>query len=140
MPINRKLQNLFTGLNVKISESGGTAGAIPVLYKIITAAGATNAVDVTLDRQTEVTDVWVILGGGGGNNANKVNISNTATSITADIIVGTAADKDVVRTTSLDDSSYIIPAGGILRATATDSGAADIPALGVYVLGMIRTD
>ena len=67
MPINRKLQNLMTGLNTKQVSNGGTSGSIPILYKIAVDGGATESVSLTVDRNLEVVDVWSHLLADGGD-------------------------------------------------------------------------
>jgi len=134
MPINRKLQNLMTGLNTKQVSNGGTSGSIPILYKIAVDGGATESVSVTVDRNLEVVDVWCHLLADGGANGNSLQVLNGTDAITDAFVTGTAGDKDVVRCGEIDDAYYKITAGGTLKVTSTSSDDT-APAVHVFVLG-----
>jgi hypothetical protein len=134
MPINRKLQNLMTGLNTKQVADGGTGGSIPIIYKIEVDGGETESVSLTVDRNLEVVDVWCHLLGDGGDNSNSLQVLNGSSAITDAFVTGTAGDKDVVRCGEIDDSYYKIGAGGTLKVTSTSSDGT-APAVHVFVLG-----
>ena len=135
MAQNRKFQNFLDGVMPKVSDGGGSSGAIPRIYRLTTAADATNSVSVTVDTNFEVSDVWCMLLADGGANGNAFQVLNDSTAITDSIVVGTAGDKDVVRCGEIDNAGYKIAAGGTLKATATDAGSTDIPSLHIFVLG-----
>lgn len=134
MPINRKLQNLFTGLNTKQVADGGTSGSIPIIYKIAVDGGATESVSLTVDRNLEVVDVWCHLTSNGGTDSNSLQVLNDSSAITDAFVTGTAGDTDVVRCGEIDDSYYKISAGGTLKVTSTSSDST-APAVHVFVLG-----
>ena len=79
-------------------------------------------------------EAHAILKAGGGNDGNKVEILNATTTITGDMIVGTADDKDIVRAGEIADDQMEIAAGGTLGVKVT-AAAGDLPALIVYVSG-----
>ena len=57
MPRNVKLQGVMDGRIVRAMDDGEDFGYIPVQLKVVTAAGASNTVALTIDRAFTVTDV-----------------------------------------------------------------------------------
>ena len=133
MPINRKLQNLFTGVNAKSSTSA-TDGSLPILYAVDIDGGATEIVTLTVNKKIRVADVWVQLNADGGANANNLQIMDVSdTSLCGSIVTGTAGDNAIVRVAALANNVATIAANGILKFTSTSSDDT-APAVTVYVL------
>jgi hypothetical protein len=134
VPKNRKLQDIMDGRLVRAMDDGEDFGFIPVMLRVDTTGGATATTSLTMERKFTVIDAHAILKADGGNNSNKVELLNASTTITGDMIVGTAGDKDIVRASEIDDAQMEIAAGGTLGVKVT-AAASDLPALVVYVLG-----
>ena len=134
MPLNRKLQGIMDGRLVRAMDDGEDFGFIPVMLRVDTAGGSTATTNLTMDRKFTVMDAHAILKAGGGNDGNKVEILNATTTITGDMIVGTADNNDIVRAGEIADDQMEIAAGGTLGVKVT-AAAGDLPALIVYVSG-----
>lgn len=133
MPINRKLQNLFTGLNAR-SPASATDGALPILYAVQIDGGATEIVTLTFNKKIRVADVWIQLNSDGGTNANNLQIFDVGdTSLCGSIVTGTAGDNAIVRVAAVANNVATIAANGILKFTSTSSDDT-APAVTVYVL------
>ena len=134
MPQNRKLQAVMDGRLVRAMDDGEDFGFIPVMLRVDTAGGSTATTSLTMDRKFTVMDAHAILKADGGDNGNKVEILNASTTITGDMIVGTAGNNDIVRAAEIADDQMEIVAGGTLGVKVT-AAAGDLPALIVYVSG-----
>ena len=134
MPRNVKLKGIMDGRLVRAMDDGEDFGFIPVMLRVDTAATSTATISLTMERKFTVVDAHAILKADGGNNSNKVEVLNASTTITGDMIVGTAGDKDIVRASEIDDAQMEIAAGGTLAVKAT-AAHTDLPACAVYILG-----
>ena len=122
------------GRLVRAMDDGEDFGFIPVMLRVDTAGGSTATTSLTMDRKFTVMDAHAILKADGGDNGNKVEILNASTTITGDMIVGTAGNNDIVRAAEIADDQMEIVAGGTLGVKVT-AAAGDLPALIVYVSG-----
>lgn len=109
-------------------------GGVPVIFRILTAGGASANIDVVMKHKVRVIDAWAILKAA-PTASDTVVIQNVTTDIT-DVIVVTANDEDLVRAISIDDAQHEIAAAANLRVAQVDGGGSDSPALEVYVLAI----
>ena len=134
MPRNVKLQGVMDGRIVRAMVDGEDFGYIPVQLKVVTAAGATNTVALTMDRAFTVTDVMARNTGGAGTSSDTLQLKNGSTAI-SDALDMNIADNLIARAASIDDAQHQIAAGGTLNVTATDGGGSDVRAMIVYISG-----
>ena len=134
MPRNVKLQGVMDGRIVRAMDDGEDFGYIPVQLKVVTAAGATNTVALTMDRAFTVTDVRERNTGGAGTSSDTLQLKNGSTAI-SDALDMNIADNLIARAASIDDAQHEIAAGGTLNVTATDGGGSDVRAMIVYISG-----
>lgn len=116
---------------VKNSTDADIFGALPILFRIDTAGGATADTDVTMNFTVRVIDVWVA-NRAAGTTSDTITVKNGANAIT-DAIDISGGDKTIARAGELDDANWNITAAGILRVTETDGGGSDSPATTVFV-------
>jgi hypothetical protein len=133
MAINRKMQNLLSGVMPKRSNSGGTVGLLPIMYVFETDGAATESESVVVGRAIRVVDAHAVLKGA-GTTSDTYQVFNGSNAISDAVSIASAGDKDVVRIGEIDDAYHEIDAGGTLKVTATDGGGTDVPAMIVYVL------
>ena len=134
MPRNVKLQGVMDGRIVRAMDDGEDFGYIPVQLKVVTAAGASNTVALTIDRAFTVTDVMARNTGGAGSSSDTLQLKNGSTAI-SDALDMNIADNLIARAASIDDAQHEIAAGGTLNVTATDGGGSDVRAMIVYISG-----
>ena len=103
---NRKLQNFTRGTYTALTDDGGTGGAIPLLYKMTTVAGATGSITITLDRAFSVVDCWAVLTGGAGTTSDTYQLFNNVTAISDAVSIASAGDTDIVRIGEINDAVY----------------------------------
>jgi hypothetical protein len=120
----------LTGLVAKVVADGNVIGGIPVLHKIVVAAGANGNTDVTLTHKTQVLDVWIrptttVV-------AATLQVFNVGDAL-SDAMVADTTD-NITRAASLVEAQKTIAAGTVLRVTG--AGGATMPAAEVYVLGI----
>ena len=134
MPRNVKLQGVMDGRIVRAMDDGEDFGYIPVQLKVVTAAGATNTVALTMDRAFTVTDVMARNTGGAGTSSDTLQLKNGSTAI-SDALDINIEDNLIARAAAIDDAQHEIAAGGTLNVTATDGGGSDVRAMIVYISG-----
>ena len=117
MPRNVKLKGVMDGRIVKAMDDGEDFGFIPVTLKVLTAAGASNTVALTMERKFTVIDVIARNYGGAGTSSDVLTIKNDTTAIT-DAMDMNVADNLIVRAASIDDASHELAAGGTLNVAA----------------------
>lgn len=120
------------GRAVGNNADNNVIGSVPVLHRVVVAAGANGDTDVVLTHKTRVTDAWLVLTGAGVASA-VLTVKNGATAITNGM-AASGADTTVSRAGTIDDAQHEIAAAGTLRVTG--SGGASQPAAIVYVLGV----
>ena len=133
MPLNRKLQGIMDGRLVKAMDDGEDFGFIPVTLKVLTAAGATNTVALTMERKFTLIDVNARNFGGDGTSSDALTIKNGSSAIT-DAIAMTGADNIIARAGSIDDAQHEIAAGGTLNVVASN-GSGGLQTMIVYLTG-----
>ena len=114
MPRNVKLQGVMDGRIVRAMDDGEDFGYIPVQLKVVTAAGATNTVALTMDRAFTVTDVMARNTGGAGTSSDTLQLKNGSTAISdaldmniADNLIARAAYLLSGRRSTLMHSSHL---------------------------------
>lgn len=123
--------NEVTGRAVANGSNANVIGTIPVLHRIVIAAGALGDTDVVLTHKTRVINAWLVLTGA-GVATTTLTVKNGATAIT-DAMAASGSDKAIVRAATIDDAQHEIAAAGTLRVTSL-TGATQPDAI-VYVLG-----
>ena len=139
MAQNRKMQDfvedkylkddsLLLEASIKPRAAVTTSGVqyIPIMLEIVTAAGAADNVDTTIQEKMVVTDVHVIMTGAGASS-DTVRVTNGTGSnhITAALDVSGSAG-DIVRAANLTTANITIAAGGTLRVTTVDGTGDDL--------------
>ena len=124
---------ILNGAEVANTADANVIGGLPVVFRINTAAAATNAVDVVTTHKIRVIDVWC-QATSAGSAAGTILVSSTANAIT-DAIDVNDADHVISRAATIDETYHEIAAGGTLRVTMTDAGS-DGPAVTTYVLAL----
>ena len=124
--------NSLTGLVAGNNADDGVIGSIPVLHRVVIAAGAVGAKNITLTYKTRVVQAWVVMTGAGVASCTCV-VGNGASAIT-NLMDVSVADTTIVRATQINDANHEIAGGGSLRIT-TATGATQ-PNMIVYVLGV----
>ena len=133
MPRNVKLKGVMDGRIVKAMDDGEDFGFIPVTLKVLTAAGASNTVALTMERKFTVIDVIARNYGGAGTSSDVLTIKNDTTAIT-DAMDMNVADNLIVRAASIDDASHELAAGGTLNVAASNAGGG-LQTMIVYITG-----
>jgi len=118
------------GTVVKVGADDNVIGAIPLLFRVVIAAGALAAKNVLMTNKVRVVDAWLVLTGA-GVATTTLTVGNGATAIT-DAMAASGAAKALVRAATIDSAAHEIAAGGSLRVTSL-TGATQ-PAAIVYVL------
>lgn len=113
-------------------SAGTTTPGILVGIPVPTSGSATADFDTTITEKFEVIDVTCRKDGAGASNT--ITVKSTATAITDAIVFAT--DKAVTRAGTIDTASNVIPAGGILRVTATRSAGTVVGLVTVW--GFVR--
>ena len=85
-------------------------------------AGAFN-VDLNILHGITVYDAWFVKTGGAGGAADTVTLSNQSGSAVSNALDCNVADTTVVRSTTIDDSTYTVTAALGLRATCNNGNA-----------------
>lgn len=129
---DRLVANQLTGRAVGNNANGNVIGDIPVLHRVIIAAGALGDTDVVLTHKTRVIDAWLVLTGA-GVATTTLQVKNGASAIT-DAMAASGSDTAVVRCATINDANHEIAAAGTLRVTSA-TGATQPDAI-VYVLGV----
>lgn len=124
---------ILNGADVADTANINVIGGIPVLFRINTASGATNTVNVTTTHKIRVIDVWCVCTSA-GSAAATLQVLSTGNAIT-DAMDVNDADEIISRAASINDANHEIAAGGVIRVTMTDAGA-DGPAVTTYVLAV----
>lgn len=133
MPRNVKLKGVMDGRIVKAMDDGEDFGFIPVTLKVLTAAGASNTVALTMERKFTVIDVIARNYGGAGTSSDVLTIKNASTAIT-DAMDMNIADNVIARAASIDDASHELAAGGTLNVAASNAGGG-LQTMIVYITG-----
>ena len=134
MPKNRKLQDIMDGRLVRAMDDGEDFGFIPVMIRVNTAAGATNSVELTMERAFTVIDFMAHNIGGAGGSGDKCQLFNASNAISDQMDLN-IADNVYARAASIDDARMEVAAGGTLKVTATDGSGSDLRAMICYVTG-----
>ena len=124
--------NQLTGRAVGNNANGNVIGDIPVLHRVVIAAGALGDTNVVLTHKTRVIDAWLVLTGA-GVATTTLTVKNTGDAIT-DAMAASGSDQALVRAAVINDAFHEIAAGGTLRVTSL-TGATQPDAI-VYVLGV----
>lgn len=119
----------ISGANVSNLRSSDTVGAIPIIFKIRIADAASSNVNVTMTHKVTVIDTWIVPLAA-GDAANTFTVGNGASAISSAMVGQT--DATIARTTTIDDATQTISAGGSLRVTWVKTGGSS--ACDVYVL------
>lgn len=114
--------------------AGTTTPGQLVCYPVATSGSVTADFDTTITEKFEV--LFVICRKDGAGAGNTITVKSTATAITDAIVFATDKAVTVVGTIDVASTVNVIPAGGILRVTATRS-AGTVVGL-VTVVGVIR--
>tara|TARA_R100000329_G_C7599447_1_gene212583 strand:+ start:346 stop:705 length:360 start_codon:yes stop_codon:yes gene_type:complete len=114
-------------------DDGEDFGYIPVQLKVVTAAGASNTVALTLDRAFTVTDVMARNTGGNGSSSDTLQLKNGSNAI-SDALDMNINDNIIARAASIDDAQHEIAAGGTLNVAAVNAGGG-LKAMIVYISG-----
>lgn len=122
---------VLNGVNVGNVADDGVIGGIPVLHRVVIAAGALGDTDVTLTHKTRIVDAWLVLTGA-GVATTTLQVKSGANVIT-DAMAASGSDEALVRAASINNANHEIAAGGTLRVTSA-TGATQPNAI-VYVLG-----
>lgn len=132
MPVNRKLQNLLDGRNMKVIADDNTIGGMPMLYRIDMAGGATATSSITLAETMVVVDFWCVLKGA-GTTSDTVQLFADAVGLLAitDALDISGSDSAVVGVGTIDDD-YM--STDYLTVKETDGGGSDSPACVCYIL------
>ena len=102
-------------------------------YRVRTAAGATNSVDIVVPYDIFVTDV-VVATRGAGDTSDTMRVTNgTGSNHITNAMDINVAGSVIVRPTALDVTHKSIASAGTLRVTATDNAGADLPAIDVAI-------
>ncbi len=125
---------ILTGLHAAVVANANVVGGIPVVFRVLTAGGATATINVLSTHKIRVTDVRVINKGAGTAN-DSITVKNVATAIT-DAIAITGADKTIARASTIDYAQWEVAAGTNLAVTETDGGGNDSPACEVIISAM----
>tara|TARA_B110001452_G_scaffold260928_1_gene259019 strand:+ start:474 stop:887 length:414 start_codon:yes stop_codon:yes gene_type:complete len=133
MPLNRKLQGIMDGRLVRAMDDGEDFGFIPVTLKVLTAAGASNTVALTMERKFTLIDVNARNFGGAGTSDDILTIKNGSTAIT-NAMAMEVADNAIVRAGSIDDAQHELAAGGTLNVVASNAGGG-LQTMIVYLTG-----
>jgi hypothetical protein len=119
------------GSNAKNLISSNVVGGLPILFKIRIADAASSNVNVTMTHKITVIDAWIIPLAT-GDAANTFTVGNGASAISS-AMVGNV-DTTIARTTTIDDATQTIAAGGSLRVTWVKTGGSS--ACDVFVLAV----
>jgi len=133
VPRNVKLKAVMDGRMVRAMDDGEDFGFIPVTIKVLTAAGATNTVALTMERKFTLIDVNARNFGGAGTSSDVLTIKNASTAIT-DAMDMNIADNLIARAASIDDAQHEIAAGGTLNVVASNAGGG-LQTMIVYLTG-----
>ena len=109
-------------------------GGVPVLFRVLTAGGASANIDVEMKHKVRVIDAWSV-NKAAGTTSDTVTIQNVTTDIT-DAMDVNIIDRNIARAVSIDDAQHEIAAAANLRVSQVDGGGSDSPALEVYVLAI----
>ncbi len=120
--------------NIANVADANVEGGVPVIFRVLTAGGASANIDVAMKHKVRVVDAWAVLKAI-GTASDTVTIQNVTTDIT-DAIPLLLGDQSVARAVSVDDAQHEITAGANLRVAQVDGGGSDSPALDVYVLAI----
>ena len=105
MPVNRKLQNLLDGRNMKNVADDNTVGGVPQLFRIDMAGGVATQ-SITLAETMVVVDFWCVQKDA-GNSSDTVQLFADAIGILAitDALDISGADATVVGVGTIDDDT-----------------------------------
>jgi hypothetical protein len=120
----------LTGLVTKFVADNNVIGGIPVIHKILIAAGSNGNTDVTLTHKTRIVDV--IVHPRTSVTSATLQAKNGTTNAITDAMVAAVAGVNT-HATSVAIAYDTIAAGGVLRITG--AGGATQPDADVYVLG-----
>ena len=123
----------LTGTAAKVVANANVIGGLEVIHRIDIIAGALGNTDVVLTHKTRVTDVWLVLRGG-GVSTTTLQVKNGTTNAITEAMAASGSDKEVVRCATLDDAYWEIAGGGTLRVTSA-TGASQ-PDATVFVRGI----
>lgn len=124
--------NTRDGTIVANNAADNVIGSIPVVFRIVIAAGAVGAKNVTMTHKVRVIDAYVVLTGA-GVSSTTLTVGNAGNAIT-DAMAVSGSDQAVVRATTINDANWEIAAAGSLRVT-TATGASQ-PDCVVYVTAL----
>ena len=109
-------------------------GGLPVVHRVLVAAGADLNIDVLLTYKTRVLDSWFVLKGA-GTAGGTITVKNVVTAITEAYDMSAKGDKFMTHFASIDDAQHEITAGTNLRVSSHSTGG-DFPGAEVYVMGI----
>lgn len=126
----------LTGASVANVANVNTVGGVAEIFRTAIPSGANGDVDITLaaGHKIRVLEAGVVLKGA-GTAGSLVTLKSTATAISNAIDVSGGGDKAVFRASTIDDASFEIAGGGILRWSKASTGA-DFPGAEAWVLAV----
>lgn len=125
---------ILTGLHAAVVANANVVGGIPVVFRVLTAGGATATINVLSTHKIRVTDVRVV-NKAIGTTGDTITVKNVTTAIT-DAISINVADKAISRASTIDYAQWEVAAGTNLAVTETDGGGSDSPACEVIISAM----